>query len=358
MESIPQTLGQAQERYLTRATLKSRHTVAAYRRSVQLFFTFLDKTQDSGVLPLQQQGIPAPEIPLDVLGAGDAPILLAFAEWLLSEGDYKPATVKLRLAGVGRWLQYLDDYGWLPPDFPLAKAQRMVRDELRTHRQGRSGAPEPPRGVEELLTYYEKIGPPPRLAERDLTHPGYRRWELTRLRNHALVWTLAESGGRVSEVLSLNISDFASRDLRAGQSAIVRVRVTGKGQHEYHLRLNHALDAIAAYLQVRGPDLRAEKGKVPLFVSHDSRADGKRLSRTSAWRVITGAAHGLGLHPIHPHDLRHWRATQLVNAGQPLDVVQDYLGHQSVETTRSYYARTDPRRVDQAALDTPVIDDN
>ncbi len=72
---------------------------------------------------------------------------------------------------------------------------------------------------------------------------------------------------------------------------------------------------------------------------------------------MTTAARGLALRPIHPHDLRHWRATQLVNAGQPLDVVQDYLGHQSVETTRAYYARTDPSRVDEAALDTPVADD-
>ncbi len=155
MESIPKTLGEARERYLTRATLKSRHTVAAYRQSVKLFLTFLDETRGSGVLPLQQQETPAAEIPLNALAPGDAPILLAFAEWLLREGHYKASTVRLRLAGVGRWLQYLDDYGWLPADFPLAKALRMVRDELKTHRKGSGSAPEPPRGVEELLTYYE-----------------------------------------------------------------------------------------------------------------------------------------------------------------------------------------------------------
>ena len=177
---------------------------------------------------------------------------------------------------------------------------------------------------------------------------------MTRLRNHALVWALAETGGRVSEVLSLNLSHLAARDLTPPYNQIVRVRVTGKGKHQYDLRLFQALEPIAAYVEARGPGLRAAGGQVPLFVSHDPRAMGNRLSRTAAWRVVTGAARALGLRPIHPHDLRHWRATQLVNAGQPLDVVQDYLGHRSVETTRAYYARTDPRRVDDAVADTPV----
>ncbi len=354
MESVPKTLGSARDRYLERATLKSKHTVAAYRQGIARFLDFLDATAGRGALPIQQLEGPAASLPLSALSPGDAPILLAFAEWLLGEFGYASSTVRLRLAGVGRWLQYLADYGWLPAEFPLAKAQRMVRDELRAHHKSRASAPEPPRGVEELLTYYDQLQLPKRLIDLDEDDPRRRQWGLVRLRNHALVWALAESGGRVSEVLSLNVSDFATRDLRPPHSAIVRVRVTGKGKHEYDLRLHGALPALAAYIEERGPDLRAEKGKVPIFVSHDPRAEGKRLSRTAAWRVVTRAARGLGLYPIHPHDLRHWRATQLVNAGQPLDVVQDYLGHRSVETTRAYYARTDPRRVDDAAMNTPV----
>lgn len=354
MERIPQTLASARDRYLERATLKSRHTVAAYRRGIALFLEFLEATAGRGPLPIQSIEAPVAELPLSSLSAGDAPILLAFAEWLLSESGYAAATVRLRLAGVGRWLQYLDDYGWLPPEFPLAKAQRMVRDELRAHHQTGGTAPEPPAGIEEILAYYGTLPLPSRLVELDADNPRRVKWELIRRRNHALVLTLAESGGRVSEVLSLDLTDLAVRDLQPPFSRIVRVRVIGKGKHPYDLRFHKALPALAAYIAARGPDLKAEKGRVPVFVSHDPRAYGNRMSRTAAWRVVAGAARGCGFRRIHPHDLRHWRATQLVNAGQPLDVVQDYLGHRSVETTRAYYARTDPRRVDAAAMNTPI----
>ena len=154
-EKAPLTLGDARDRYLERATLKSKHTVAAYQQSIATFLTFLDETQRRGTLPIQRKGGPAEDLQMTDLGENDAPVLLAFAEWLLSDpGDlhdprpYAPATVRLRLAGVGRWLQWLDDYGWLPAEFPLAKAQRIVRDELRAHQQTRSGAPEPPRVVD------------------------------------------------------------------------------------------------------------------------------------------------------------------------------------------------------------------
>jgi len=71
--------------------------------------------------------------------------------------------------------------------------------------------------------------------------------------------------------------------------------------------------------------------------------------------VVRQASRALGLGNISPHDFRHWRATQLINAGYPLDVVQDYLGHRSVETTRAYYAHTDPRRVDEIARNVQLL---
>lgn len=353
----PMTFGQARDSYLQRATLKSRHTVASYERAISLFIRFLSDTSAPGsILPITRaRSTTVADTPLSALSEADSPILLYFAQWLLSPGSgdsddkrpYQPTTVQLRLAGVQSWFQFMDDHGWLPAGFPLAKARRIVRDELRGQSR-QSGPPEPPLNIEEVIFFYDDLKPPRRLTGPDASTEQHERWELTRLRNCALLRALAESGGRVSEVLSLNLDDFPERFLQ--RDDVLRVAVRGKGGHTYHLRFHDALPAIRAYIERRGAALRATRaGKIPLFVSHDPRFDGARMSRVVAWRIVQRAARALGLGNITPHDFRHWRATQLLNAGYPLDVVQDYLGHRSVETTRSYYAHTDPLRVDDAA---------
>ncbi len=353
------TFGEARDAYLNRATLKSEHTLSSYRRAIELFLTFLKDRSDGYKLPIQQAHREHPEeTPLKALSEDDAPLFLHFAQWLLSPGSgkagdkrpYKPATVQLRIAGIQNWFQFLDDHGWLPAQFKLAKALRIIRDELSSQ-PSRSGPPSPPEHIEELIYYYDTLEPPKALQKPDVDAERIKRWELTRLRNRALLHTLAETGGRISEVLSLNLADFPERYLQKRE--VLRVEVLGKGGHNYYLRFFDSLPAIREYIHARGANLKANtRGDIPVFISHDARFDGTRMSRIVAWRIVQRAARALGLHSITPHDFRHWRATQLINAGHSLDVVQDYLGHRSVETTRAYYAHTDPLRVDDAAKNT------
>ena len=62
---------------------------------------------------------------------------------------------------------------------------------------------------------------------------------------------------------------------------------------------------------------------------------------TWASAIVKNAAKALGLHQAtSPHSFRHYRATQLLNEGMPLESVQAYLGHVSIETTRIVYAHT------------------
>lgn len=350
------TFGAARDAFVNRASLKSRHTLDAYDRAISLFLAFLDDRHQRLLLPLQRlMATTAADTELNALSEGDVPIFLHFVQWLMAPsssapGDrrpYKPSTVELRLSGVLNWFQFMDDYGWLPGAFKLAKARRMVLDELHA-RPGRSGPPRPPDHIEEIITFYDSQQPPKPLLKPGVDPDRLRVWELTRLRNRALVHSLAETGGRISEVLSLDVSDFPVRALHSDD--VWRVEVRGKGGHTYYLRFYAALPALRAYIEARGADLRASaKGRIPLFVSHAPRFEGQRMNRVVAWRVVQRAAHALGLGNITPHDFRHWRATQLINAGYSLDVVQDYLGHRSVETTRAYYAHTDPLRVDAAA---------
>ena len=64
---------------------------------------------------------------------------------------------------------------------------------------------------------------------------------------------------------------------------------------------------------------------------------GGRLSRQSAWSVITKAAERAGITAeVSPHTLRHSYATHLLDGGADVRVVQELLGHASVTTTQVY----------------------
>lgn len=342
---ISPTFAEARDRYLHRAGFKSRHTIRNYTRAIDLFFAFLQDRASVAGLPLLRRLAPDPaDTRLALLSPGDAPVLSHFAGWLKEKQGFEDATILLYLAGVQSWLKFCDNHEWLP-DFPLTKAQQIARDETRKVRSRVSErAPEPPDYIEQAIYYYDTLQPPEFKDEH-----AAQRWELTRLRNRALMRTLAETGGRISEVLSLNLADFPPRCFEGDR--VLRVTVEGKGGHRYDLRLWESLPAIRVYVEARGVDTTAARQRDPLFVIHSptpSRA-GRRMTRHNATYVVREAARALGLKKITPHQFRHWRASQLVNAGVDLDVVQDYLGHRSVETTRRFYARTDAARVDEAA---------
>ncbi|MCP4362741.1 MAG: tyrosine-type recombinase/integrase, partial [Chloroflexi bacterium] len=147
------------------------------------------------------------------------------------------------------------------------------------------------------------------------------------LRNRVLVNVLYSTAARLSEVLALNRSQ-----VQHGRSQTATI--IGKGQKPRTLHLMpYAQEAIRAYLVER---LDANPA---LFVSHSRNAKGARLSQSGAHNVVKKAVKAEGLEPsLSAHDFRHYRATQLLREGMPLEVVQELLGHADVSTTRSIYA--------------------
>jgi integrase/recombinase XerD len=151
------------------------------------------------------------------------------------------------------------------------------------------------------------------------------------LRDAALLELLYGTGARVSELLALDVDDIAP----ALSDADVGLRLFGKGRKERLVPLGgYARDAVAAWLGQGRPEwARRAKGAPALFLN----SLGRRLSRQSAFAVLRDSAERSGLAvPVSPHTLRHSYATHLLDGGADVRVVQELLGHASVATTQLY----------------------
>ena len=158
------------------------------------------------------------------------------------------------------------------------------------------------------------------------------------LRDAALLELLYGTGGRISEVVDLDVDDLtrALESVRAGPpDELAGLRVLGKGGKERIVPLgSYARRAVEAYL-VRGrPALSARGTGTPALLLN---ARGARLSRQSAYAVLRRVAEQAGVPgEVSPHTLRHSFATHLLDGGADVRVVQELLGHASVTTTQIY----------------------
>ena len=150
------------------------------------------------------------------------------------------------------------------------------------------------------------------------------KWEGQR--NRAIIEVLFSCGLRVSELVSLHLSD-----LYLDQHF---VRVLGKGQKE---RLVPISDAAIRELQlwfIRRNELKIKAGEAD-YVFLNRR--GNHLTRTMILIMLKRAALDAGIKKtVSPHTLRHSFATELLKGGADLRAIQAMLGHESIRTTEIY----------------------
>lgn len=156
----------------------------------------------------------------------------------------------------------------------------------------------------------------------------------TSLRDVALVELLYSTGGRVSEIIGINMSDLAK--VESDDEVIQTIKLRGKGSKERIVPIgSFALTALDDYLVRVRPALLAKSGKNESALFLNSR--GGRLSRQSAWNIVLACAKACGLEgKVSPHVFRHSYATHLLDGGADIRVVQELLGHSSVTTTQIY----------------------
>ena len=158
--------------------------------------------------------------------------------------------------------------------------------------------------------------------------------ESTSLRDVALLELLYSTGGRVSEIIGINVNDLAK--VESDNEVIQTIKLRGKGAKERFVPIgSFALSALDNYLVRVRPGLAAKNIKSESALFLNSR--GGRLSRQSAWNIVLQAAKSSGLEgKVSPHVFRHSYATHLLDGGADIRVVQELLGHSSVTTTQIY----------------------
>lgn len=147
------------------------------------------------------------------------------------------------------------------------------------------------------------------------------------LRNRAIIETMYGCGLRVSELVSLKLSQVFFEE--------EYIIVSGKGDKQRLVPISEvALEQIQRYLQ----ETRANQ--VPARGCHDIlflNRRGGALSRVMVFYIIRDLCNLAGIKKkISPHSLRHSFATHLLNGGANLRAIQQMLGHESITTTEIY----------------------
>lgn len=270
------------ENYLRLERSLSKNSVVAYKQDIKKFGNYIDDNHSNS--------------DIKSLGYDD---LAGFVHHIAKTG-YEPVSQARMVSGLKTFYKYLILEGLVeenPADLLEGpKLARKLPDTLTKDE------------VKSILEYI------------DLSKP-----EGTR--NRAIIETLYSCGLRVSELVSLQISNLYPRE--------EIIRVIGKGDKERLVPIgsqalkyiNQYLDHIRVHLKIENPysDI--------LFLNRRA----KPLSRVMVFNIVKAATANAGIQKnISPHTFRHSFASHLVENGADLRAVQEMLGHESITTTEIY----------------------
>ena len=258
----------------------SRNTLDGYRRDLTQFQLWLAKQRHVALLDAEH---------------GD---LLAYLAHRVA-GRVKATTTSRQLSSLKRFYRHA-----------------LRQEKIKSDPSINIDAPKLPRSLPKSLTEED--------VEKLLAAPNAD--EALGLRDRAMFETLYASGLRVSELVTLKISQV-SHDMGV-------VRIIGKGNKERLVPLGEeALAWIKRYLKESRPQILGKRATDAMFVT----GRGAAMTRQSFWHLIKRHAAHAGLNKqISPHTLRHAFATHLLNHGADLRVVQLLLGHSDISTTQIY----------------------
>ena len=270
--------------YISSVRSLSENTVTGYRQDFAHLLEFLGNERKLG------------EVTLDDLRA---------CIGTLSKKKYSVTSINRFIAAVRGVFSYAKRFGYI---------EKNPSQELKTLRG--------PKHLPKFMTQTE--------VDDICAQPGNKPL-LWMARDKALFEMLYSSGCRVSEMADLKFSDFTSDYT----SAVV----TGKGKKDRRVYFEEdARKALAEYLRERRErfPMHEKDGASPVenvFINQK----GTALTPHGIEFIVKrySGMEGTG-RQISPHAFRHTFATQMLNSGADIRVVQEMLGHSSISTTQRY----------------------
>ncbi|MEM6601523.1 MAG: tyrosine recombinase [Verrucomicrobiota bacterium] len=236
--------------------------------------------------------------------------VLAYLADRKSYGELSPASMKLEIVMLRGFFKYLHREKHHPEN---------LAEQLEIPKQVRS--------LPETLTESEVLL---------LLHIQWPDTPLG-LRNRAVMELFYATGMRVGEMVAALLEH-----LNLEQKTLI---VTGKGDKDRMVLFgDRAAEVLERYLEAGRPQLIKAKSGGELFLARH----GKGLTRARIWTIVKEAMHEAGIKKnIYPHLLRHSFATHLLAGGADLRMIQELLGHSSINTTE-IYTHVDQQRLSQS----------
>jgi integrase/recombinase XerC len=140
------------------------------------------------------------------------------------------------------------------------------------------------------------------------------------LRNKLIIHLLLDTGVRVSELVNIKVHDIDVEERI--------IKVFGKGSKERFVFFTSKTKELLINYLIK----RKEKAITDnLLINYK----GEKLTERSVQKIIKLVGEKIGL-DIHPHLLRHTFATDLLNKGADIRMIQELLGHENLDTTQIY----------------------
>lgn len=145
-------------------------------------------------------------------------------------------------------------------------------------------------------------------------------------RNKTMLEVLYATGTRISELINLELNQIDFDECI--------IRVTGKGKKDRIIPIGDtAMDALKNYILNYRIFLVKTNDNNYVFLNKN----GSKISRQGFFKILKGLAFDAGIKKdISPHTIRHSFATNLLNNGADLRIIQELLGHENLQTTEIY----------------------